>query len=343
VLHRWTSLTAFSALVTLCVAAPATAQAPAWAPADLLAAAKAEGGTMTVYGSMNEQEALPYYKMFEDATGIKVTYVRASDTALFSRILIEHRARQRTWDLVVTTPVNRLPDEVLAQFEPREAKDVIPQARGRNQRWYGVYANYNTPAYNTNLVKKEDLPKAFEEFLTHKEWAGKVALDRGDTEWLSAIFEHYGEQRGRKLAQDIATTLKPVITEGHLLLARSVGAGEYAVALNNYTNLTLNVKLAGAPSDFWALDPVALIFGSVGVNSQAPHPKTALLATNFVLSKQAQQFLTQFGRLPTRLDVDTNPPGVMTVLHQKKVLPAVFSADDQKKWNTVFNEIFRPR
>jgi len=25
---------------------------------------------------------LPYYKMFEDATGIKVTYVRASDTAL---------------------------------------------------------------------------------------------------------------------------------------------------------------------------------------------------------------------------------------------------------------------
>jgi len=33
----------------------------------------------------------------------------------------------------------------------------------------------------------------------------------------------------------------------------------------------------------------------------------------------------------------------MQVLHQKKVLPAVFSADDQKKWNTVFLEIFRPR
>jgi len=345
VLRIWTSLAgaAFSALAGLCITTPAAAQTPAWAPADLLAAAKAEGGAMTVYGSMNEQEALPYYKLFEDATGIKVTYVRASDTALFSRILIEHRARQRTWDLVVTTPVNRLPDEVLAQFEPREAKDVIPQARGPNKRWYGVYANYNTPAYNTNLVKKEDLPKNFEEFLTHKEWAGKIALDRGDTEWLSAIFEHYGEQRGRKLVQDLAATLKPIVTEGHLLLARSVGAGEYAVALNNYTNLTLNVKLAGAPTDFWALDPVALIFGSVGINAQAPHPKTALLATNFVLSQPAQQFLTQFGRLPTRLDVDTNPPGVMQVLHQKKVLSAVYSAEDQKKCNTVFNEILRPR
>src|SRR5262245_27068077 len=75
VLHHWTSLTAFSALVGLCIAAPAVGQTPGWAPADLLAAAKAEGGAMTVYGSMNEQEALPYYKMFEDATGIKVTYV----------------------------------------------------------------------------------------------------------------------------------------------------------------------------------------------------------------------------------------------------------------------------
>jgi iron(III) transport system substrate-binding protein len=341
--HRSTPLIAFSALLGLCIAAPAAAQAPDWAPADLLAAAKAEGGTMTVYGSMNEREALPYYKMFEDATGIKVTYVRASDTALFSRILIEHRARQRTWDLVVTTPVNRLPDEVLQQFEPALAKDTIPQSHGPNKRWYGVYANYNTPAYNTNLVKKEDLPKTYEDFLKHKEWAGKVAIDKSDTEWLSTIFAHYGEQRGRKLAQDIASTLKPVLTEGHLLLARSVGAGEYAIALNNYTNLTINVKLGGAPTDFWVLDPVALIFGSVGINSQAPHPKTALLATNFALSKQAQTFLTKFGRLPTRPDVETNPPGVTKQLHAKKVLPAVFSADEQKKWNTVFNEIFRPR
>src|SRR5262245_9138975 len=331
-------------LLGFCLAAPVAAQTPPpWAPPDLLAAAKAEGGTMTVYGSMNEQEALPYYKMFEEATGIKVVYVRASDTALFSRILIEHRARQRTWDLVVTTPVNRLPDEVLLPFETPQVKDLIPQAHGPNKRWYGVYSNYNTPAYNTNLVKKEDLPKTYEEFLTRKEWAGKIAIDKSDTEWLSALFAHYGEQRGRKLAQDVAATLKPVLTEGHLLLARSVGAGEYAVALNNYTNLTINVKLAGAPTDYWVLDPVALIFGSVGVNSQAPHPKTAQLGANFALSQQAQTFLTKFGRLPTRLDVETNPPGVMQALHQKKVLPAVFSADEQRKWSATFNEIFRPR
>jgi iron(III) transport system substrate-binding protein len=322
-------------------APPAGAQS--WAPPDMLAAAKAETSQITVYGSMNEEEALPFYKIFENATGIKVNYVRGSDSALFARITIEARAGQRTWDMVVTTPVNRLPDQVLLKFEPPEAKDLIPQARGPNGRWYGVYANYNTPAYNTNLVKKEGLPKTYEEFLDHKDWAGHVAIDKGDQEWLAAIFEYYGEQRGRKLVSDIATTLKPVLTDGHLALARAVGAGEYMVAINNYTSLTLNVKLAGGPTDFWALDPVALIFGSMGLNAQAPHPKAALLAANFVLSREAETFLTTKGRLPTRLDVTTNPPGVIDTLQERKVMPEIFSVNEEKKWGAIFNELLRPR
>jgi hypothetical protein len=40
-------------LALFMTAVPARAQTPSWAPADLLAAAKAEGGTLTVYGSMN--------------------------------------------------------------------------------------------------------------------------------------------------------------------------------------------------------------------------------------------------------------------------------------------------
>jgi iron(III) transport system substrate-binding protein len=330
-------------IATFLLATSAHAQAPSWASTDVLAAAKAETSEITVYGSMNEEEALPFYKIFTDATGIKVGYVRGSDSTLFSRITIEARARQRTWDMVVTTPVNRLPDEVLLKFDPPEAKNLIPQARGPNGRWYGVYANYNTPSYNTNLVKKEALPKTFEEFLDHKEWAGHVALDKGDQEWLAAIFEYYGEARGKKLAQDLATTLKPVLSDGHLALARAVGAGEYMVALNNYASLTINVKLAGGPTDFWALDPVALIFGSVGVNTQAPHPKAALLAANFVLSREAETFLTTKGRLPTRPDVATNPPGVIETLQQKKISPQIFSVNEEKKWGVVFNEIFRPR
>jgi iron(III) transport system substrate-binding protein len=315
---------------------------PSWMVPDLIAGAKPEG-ELIVYGSMNEEEALPYWQLFQDASGIKVNYVRSSDANILARIAIEYRARQRSWDLVATTPVYRLPDEILLQFEPPEAKSLIPPARAPNHRWYGVYGNYNSPAYNTNFVKKADLPKTYEEFLAHKEWAGRVAIDTTDSEWLSGMFTFYGEERGRKLVQDLVATLKPVVVDGHLVVARSVGAGEYWVALNNYVGLTINVLLSGAPTDFWALDPVGLAFGSIGVNSQAPHPKAAQLAANFMLSREAEQFLTKKGRLPTRTDVETNPPGVIDALQQKKVIVTISSAEQQKKMQTTFNELFRSR
>ena len=120
------------ALTAAMLASPAMAQP--WVDQALLAGAKKEGSPV-VYGSMNEEEALPYYKTFTDATGIKVTYVRTSDTGVIGRIAVEFRAKQQSWDVVMTTPVNRLPDAALAQFDPPEAKALMPQARDPNRRW----------------------------------------------------------------------------------------------------------------------------------------------------------------------------------------------------------------
>jgi iron(III) transport system substrate-binding protein len=320
----------------------AASASPSWMVADLAAGARVEG-SLTVYSSMNEQEGLPLWKMFEDATGVNVSYVRASDSIILARIAIENRARQRSWDLAVTTTVNRLPNDALLQFDPPQAQSLIPQARDPNRRWYGVYANYNMPAYNTNLVKRSELPQSYEQFLERKEWAGKIALDDTDDEWLSAIIAYYGEERGKKLLRDMVAVLKPVMVDGHLALARSVGAGEYWLALNNYASLTANVQLSGAPLGSWALDPVALFFGSVGVSAQAPHPKAALLAANFVLSREAEQFLTQRGRMPTRPDVPVNPAHVSEMLKGRKIIATIFAGEEQKKWQGLFKDIFKPR
>ncbi len=309
---------------------------------DLLADARAEG-SLTIYSSMNEQEGLPLWQMFEHAAGMKVNYVRSSDSVILARIAMESRARARSWDIAVTTTVNRLPVDTLTQFDPPEARSLIAQARDPGRRWYGVYANYNTPAYNTNLVKKSDLPRSYEEFLDRKEWAGKIALDDTDDEWLSAVIIHYGEERGKKLLQDMVAVLKPVMVDGHLALARSVGAGEYWLALNNYASLTLNVRLSGAPIDFWPLDPVALFFGSVAVSAQAPHPKAALLAANFILSREAELFLTKRGRMPTRPDVPVNPADVSQTLMESKIIATIFAGEEQKKWQGLFKQIFKSR
>ena len=260
-----------------------------------------------------------------------------------AKVAIENRAGQRTWDIAFTTTVPQLPAAYLAPFDPPEVRGLMAEARDPNRRWYGGYANYNAPAYNTNFVHKADLPKTYEEFAAHKEWAGKIAIDDTDDEWLAAICAFYGGARGQALVKSIVAALDPIVTDGHLALARSVGAGEYWLALNNYLPLTLNVKMSGAPTDFWLLDPVTLIFGSVGVNTLAPHPNAAKLAGNFVLSQEAEAFMTHKGRLPTRPDVSTNPPEIGEMLKEKKIVPVVFSGDDQKRWQKTYSELFKRR
>jgi iron(III) transport system substrate-binding protein len=329
--------TAFMLLPTV-----ANAQDRAWLDQSLLSAAKKEG-KVTAYGSMNEEEALPVFKVFTDVTGIPVEYVRNSDTGLMSRITVEQRAGKQSWDVLQTTAVNKLPTEWLAQFDPLEAKNLQASAKDPDRRWYGVYANYNSPAYNTEKVKKEELPQTLEDFAKKTEWKGRVAIDFSDNEWLRAVIQHYGEDKGKALVKEIVQKLDVKVVKGHLALARSVGAGEYWVALNNYTNLTLNVKLGGGPTDFWVVEPVAVFYGQIGVNAKAPNPNAARLLSNFMLSKEGQTQLTKFGRIPTRADVETNPPGVLAAFEGKKVVSAVMSPQEEDKWQKLFKELFAVR
>ncbi len=321
----------------------ALAADPSWmADKDLVAKAKKEG-KVVVYASMNEKEGATVYGAFEKATGIKVEYVRSSDTGLLARITVEKRARKDSWDILQTTALHRLPKEWLTVIDPPEAKAIPAGAKDPEMRWVGIYANYNSPAFNTNLVKKSELPKTYEEFAKKTEWAGKVAIDGTDEEWLYAMCKHYGEAKCKEIVGALVKNLKPAVTKGHLAMARQVGAGEYAVALNNYVNLTVNVKMRGGATDFWYLEPVTVFYGQVGVNSGAPHPNAAKLVANFLASADGQKVLTKGGRIPTRPGVDTNPKGVLDGIGNKVVIPAVIAGAEEDKWGKMFKELFSRR
>jgi iron(III) transport system substrate-binding protein len=330
-------------LVSGFVAQASAQETHAWLDPKLLQAARAEGGEMTIYSDTNEGEGLPLWKLFTEATGIKVNYVRGADPPLMARMVLEYRGDQKAWDIAQLGTIDKIPPQLLLPFDPPEAANISPQARDPGRRWYGLYANYNSPAYNTQHVQASELPKTYEDFAQHKDWAGHVAIDGTDSEWLYAIYQYYGEDKATALIKDIVAAIQPVITEGHLAQARSVGSGEYWLSLNNFVNLTMNVKLAGGPIDYFALDPVALTFGAVGISVKAPHPNTALLAANFLLSKQSETFLTKFGRIPTRADVESNPPGIVEALAKKKVITVSMSPQDEHKWQQKFNDLFKGR
>jgi iron(III) transport system substrate-binding protein len=332
---------AIAPLATLSTASAQDAK-PSWFDQTLADAARKEG-SLVVYSTTNEEEGLPLWKPFEDATGVKVNYVRASDSQLLGRVLIENRAGQHSWDLMQTANVNKIPREFLLQTDLPEAGKLIKEAIDPERRWYGVYSNYNSPAYNTKLVKREDLPKSYEDFANHKEWAGHVAIDGTDDAFMTAILMHYGEDKGVALLKKIIAAVQPVTINGHLAVARAVGSGEYWFALNNYVNLTLNAKIGGAPTDFWTMDPIPLFFGQVGIATLAPHPAAAKLAANFLISREAQGFLTKFGRIPTRPDVTPNPPDIFEAFKGKTVQTVLLSTEEDRRRIKQFNDLFAPR
>src|SRR5215813_3141335 len=145
--HIRTGLAVSTALACLTMVS-ARAQAPSWLDPTLLAAAKTEGA-LVVYSAINEEEGLPFWKIFEGATGLKVQYVRASDVQVLARIMIEARTGTYTWDVLQTPGVHKLPQELLAVFDPPEARHVLREAHDPNRRWIGVTAIYQAPAYNT--------------------------------------------------------------------------------------------------------------------------------------------------------------------------------------------------
>ncbi len=317
--------------------------APSWMIPELLPAAKAEA-QLTVYSSTNEQEGLPLWKLYEDATGIKVNYVRNAEAPMLAKIALEARSGQQSWDVQNAGSVNQIPSALTLDWEPPLAKEIMPEARDPNRRWYGVYAGYNAPQYNTSLVKPQDVPKTYGDFLKHPEWAGKVAIEGTDREWMEAIFQFYGRDQGRKLLEDIVRKLNPVVLDGHLAVARQVASGEYPIMLTNYTMLTTNFKQQGAPTDFAPLDPVSAWFGMAGINRNAPHPNAAKLAENFLLSREAQALSAKMGgRVPTRPDVEANPPDVRARLASKKLIFMELSAEQAKASQKIFDEIFRGR
>ncbi len=333
---------AFFAAALFAFSLPAHAQTPDWMIAEKLDAAKAEG-VVTVYSSVNEGEALPVWKIFEEATGVKVQFVRGSDVAINSRIAIEGRAAQKSWDIVVTTSVSQNPPQLLTQFDLPEAKNLLPIAVSKDHRWYGHSINYNAPSYNTKLVDKSDLPTSFEDFATRTKWRGRVAIDGTDTQWLAGIFQFYGEEKARRIVGDLVRGLDPVIADGHLALARQVAAGEYALTLNNFINLTYSVQMNGGPTDVFALDPVSAHVAMVGMSAFAPHPNAALLAANFAIGRDAQQHSATFGRLPVRADVTPNPPDALTRITGKTIVPTLFGPEDDRKWKKLFDELLRGR
>ena len=304
----------------------------------LIEKAKLEGA-LTIYTSLAPTEARPMVEAFEKKYGIKVELWRAISERVIQRTVSEARAGRHTVDVVATNgPEMELlsREKILTPYFTPHAADLPPAGIPKHRLWLPDRLQFFVVGFNTNLVKREELPKTLAGF-TDPKWKGKLGIEAGDAEWMATLFTKWGEKEAMAFFRKLSE-MRPEVRKGHVLLAQLVAAGEIPVGLTIYSANAETLKRKGAPIDWAPIEAVARPQG-LGISRNAPHPAAALLYADFVLSaEEGQKLYESMGRPPVNLKVKSQLTNFSHVF-----LDPVAVLDESEKWHKLWEELFLKR
>jgi iron(III) transport system substrate-binding protein len=338
-----------AALAAAALALPAAAQVKpnataadvgSYAGADraqkILEGAKKEG-ELSIYTSAQSDDMGALVSAFEKKYGIKVTTWRSSSEKVLQRAVQEARGNRNTVDICETNgpEMESLHREKLLQaVKSPYLADLIPQALMPHGEWVGTRLNVFVQAYNTSLVKKEELPKTWED-LANPKWKGRLGIEQEDSDWLAGEFAELGEARANKVFRDIVNVNGISVRKGHTLLTQLVVSGEIPLSLTVYNYKAEQLKNKGAPIDWFSIGPAIARPNGIGVARKAPHPHAAVLFYDFEISPEGQKILSQRDFVPTSRKVDT-PLNKIPM----KFVDARVSLDEYEKWAKLYEQLF---
>jgi iron(III) transport system substrate-binding protein len=304
----------------------------------LVQGAKTEG-RVVLYTSLATTESVPLSQAFEKKYGVKVDLWRATSDKVVQRALTEARGRRHAVDVVETNgpELEMLAREkLLSRFESPYLADLPAAAIPAHRLWVSDRLNFFVVAYNTNKVKRDELPKTYEGFLDPK-WKGRIGIEATDQEWLATIVKLWGEPKGMDFFRKLAA-MRPDVRKGHVLLSELIAVGEVPVGLTVYNANAESMKRRGGPIDWLPVQPVVARPQAIGVFGNAPHPHAALLFADYVLSPEGQQLFLSMGRVPASIRVKSPLNDFKYTL----VDPATV-LDESEKWEKTWNELFIKR
>src|SRR5438105_9111315 len=266
----------------------------------LIPAAKKEGSFM-LYTSFAEKDLPRLTAAFEKRYGIKVTVWRSASEKVLQRAVIETGAGRHEFDAVHTSALEMealYREKVLQPVAPAHGVELLAGALRPHRAWTATYLSFWVQAYNTSVVKKEDLPRTYQDLLDPK-WKGKLGIEARVPEWYATVAMDMGEEKGVRFFRELVAKNGISVRGGHTLLNNLVVAGDIPLALTMYQYITEGAKRKGAPVDWFVLEPAVARMSGIGIARHSPHPNAALLFYEFMLSAEAQQLLLSMDYIPT--------------------------------------------
>jgi len=149
-------------------------------------------------------------------------------------------------------------------------------------------------AYNKTRVKKEELPKTWDDLITNTSLHnGRVGMPNLPSLWLSMLWTAKGPDWTRQFMSDFFTKVKPQLRkEGANAIVGLAAVGEIDVAIAAAEYRVQQAIEKGAPLGFHCPDPVPAAVSLIIVLKENPHKFASLIFMNWFISLEAQ--MSQF-------------------------------------------------
>jgi iron(III) transport system substrate-binding protein len=299
-----------------------------------------EGGTVNFYGTLAQINAERILPVFEKRfPGMKVNHIDATADKLAARAITEARGGRvfaDVFQMALENVLQVIDQKLTVDWLPPEAAAYPANLKSSN--WLAADMVIITASWNTNLVKKEDEPKQFDD-LADPKWKGKLIAEPRDVELLIGLARH--KFKSDEKAFDFLRRLAANNIEfhkGHSELAEFLVAGQAAACVTCYARHYPSRIRKGAPLGFMLTEGIATITADA-LAKDAPHPNGAQLFYRWSASEEGQKAYAAGGRLPPH-------PKVEPV---EKIRPATLypigtaEIKDWKKYETVWKETFKLR
>ncbi len=312
------------------------------ATAKVIEGAKKEG-KMVFYTSLNIEDSNGLLRKFEEKYPfIKTELNRLTADRLLIRFQSEARAKRYAADVIVNggarTYITKK-EGLLMKYVSPESKIYLPGFKDPEGYWNDTYLNAHVLVYNTRMLAAKDAPRSHEDLL-QPQWNGKIVMVSKAYEWFLKLLKIWGEEKGMAYFKRLAQQ-KPSFRIGSSQIADLVAAGESPIGINTYSTTVEDLKAKGAPLEWIPLDPVVAILHPIAITAQAPHPNSAKLFVDYVLSKEGMTVLRGFKRIPSRPDVEPMVPRLTKGIKFYPSEPEL--AEEFDKYARTFQNLFEVR
>ncbi len=338
------------ALQLICMAAtlfgPGLARA---ASPELIEAARREGRVNWYTTMLIEQFARPVAAAFERKYGVKVEVHRGDVAALPVRIANEGksgRMQSDVFDGTNTVPaLKRL--GFVEQWIPETSTRLPAEFRDPDGFWAGTHFYVLTPGINTELVTPGSEPKTFEDLLNPR-WKGKMVWSASPVTpagpgFIGLVLTLMGEENGMNYLRQLARQDVTGIHTGVRQVFNKVIAGEFSIGLQMINNHAIVSRAQGAPAGWIPMQPASAVLSGISVTKGAPHPNAGKLLTDFIVSREGQEFIRDAEYMPVDSDVPLKHPEIRP--DGNKFRAIYFKPEEvdagMPRWQQVYNELFK--